>query len=109
MQRRFAITSGAACSPLGCTWIAVMVAANAAIVAPTGANGNVTVWVWLGASMMLAAARGYAGCEVLAIFNLITGRRDQIGCILYTPIDAAEAKRRRGDATAPNPRQRRPA
>ena len=82
------------CSPLGCTLIVAMSAANAALVSPTSANGNVTIWVWLGASMLLAAARGYAGCEVLAVSNLITGRRDQIGCILYSPIDAAEAKHR---------------
>jgi hypothetical protein len=81
-------------SPLGCTLIGVMVVANSALIAPTSANGNVTIWVWLGASMLLAAARGYGGCEVLAISNMITGRRDQVGCILYTPIDSAEAKRR---------------
>jgi hypothetical protein len=97
----------AICSPLGCTLIAVMVAANGAIVAPTHANGNVTIWVWLGASMLIAAARGYAGCEVLAISNLITGRRDQIGCILYTPIDTAEAERRLRDTMGASPRRRR--
>jgi hypothetical protein len=96
----------AICSPLGCTLLAVMVVANAVIVAPTDANGSVTIWVWLGASMLLASARGYAGCEALAVFNLITGRRDQIGCLLYTPIDNAEAKRRHGDATTPGPRRR---
>jgi glycerol dehydrogenase-like iron-containing ADH family enzyme len=35
--------------------------------------------------MLLAAPRRY----------LITGRGDQIGCILYTPIDVAEARRRK--------------
>jgi hypothetical protein len=61
--------------------IAVMVAGNPALVAPTSTNGNVTIWVWLGASMLLAAALGHGGCEVLAISNLITGRRGQVGCI----------------------------
>lgn len=84
----------AICSLPGCSLIAVMVGANAALVAPTSANGNVTIWVWLGASMLLAAARGYGGCEVLAISNLITGRREQIGCLLYTPIDNAENRHR---------------
>lgn len=84
----------AVCSLPGCSLIAVMVGANAALVAPTSANGNVTIWVWLGASMLLAAARGYGGCEVLAVSNLITGRREQIGCLLYTPIDNAEKRRR---------------
>ena len=96
----------AACSPVTCTLIVVIVVANAAIVAPTAANGNVTIWVWLGASMLLAGARGYGGCEILALSNLVTGRRDQIGCMLYTPIDAAEAKRRlgAGGATRHSPR-----
>jgi hypothetical protein len=44
--------------------------------------------------MLLAAVRGYGGCEVLAFPAAITGRRDRIGCILYTPIDAAEARHR---------------
>jgi hypothetical protein len=89
LQSRHAI-----CSAPGCSLIAVMVAANSALVAPTSANGNVTIWVWLGASMLLAATRGYGGCEVLAVSNLVTGRREQIGCILYTPIDQLEASRR---------------
>jgi hypothetical protein len=59
----------------------------------TPASGDVALWVWLGGSMLVAAARGFGGCEVLAIPNLITGRRDQIGCILFTPIDRAEARR----------------
>ncbi|MGH2844404.1 MAG: hypothetical protein ACRDKL_12620 [Solirubrobacteraceae bacterium] len=88
-------SSHAVCSGAGCVLIAVMVVANDAIVAPTTANGNVTLAVWLGASMLLAAARGYGGCEVLALQNLLTGRSDQIGCLLYTPIDRAEAKIRR--------------
>lgn len=53
---------------------------------------EVAIWAFFGASMLVAAAKGYGGCEVLALPNAITGRRDQIGCILYGPIDAAEAK-----------------
>ncbi len=86
----------AICSGPGCSLIAVMVVANSGLAALTPANGTVTIWVWLGASMLLAAARGYGGCEVLAIPNLITGRRDQIGCIMYTPIDALEKRHRLG-------------
>lgn len=89
----------AICSVPGCTLVAVLIIANAAMVAPTTANGNVTIWVWLGASMLVAAARGYGGCEVLAIPNLLTRRHDQIGCLLYTPIDRAEASRQRHTAT----------
>jgi hypothetical protein len=92
----------AICSPAGCGLIIVVVLANAAIVSPTPANGNVTFWVWLGASMLLAAARGYGGCEVLAASNLITGRRDQVGCFLYSPIDRWEAART-GRPAGPRP------
>lgn len=91
-------TRHAICSGPGCALIAVLVIANAAMVAPTSANGTVTIWVWLGASMLVAAACGYGGCEVLAIPNLLTGRRDQIGCLLYTPIDRAEARHPRRPA-----------
>jgi hypothetical protein len=83
----------AICSPAGCSLLFLVVIANAALVGPTPANGNVTIWVWLGASMLLAAARGYGGCEVLAVSNLITRRRDQVGCLLYAPIDRWEAAR----------------
>jgi hypothetical protein len=51
-------------------------------------------WVWIGASLLLGAARGYGGCEILAFPNILTHRRDQVGCLLYTPIDRAEARRR---------------
>lgn len=88
------------CSAPGCLLVAIMIASAAGLAALTGANGNVSVWVWLGSGMLLAAVGGYGGCEVLAIPNLITGRRDQIGCILYTPIDRLEsAHNHRASAT----------
>lgn len=48
--------------------------------------------VFYGASMLLAAARGYGGCEVLAISNWILRRDDQIGCLVLSPIDAYEIR-----------------
>jgi len=96
LASRHAICSGPAC------WlIAIMVGIAFALAVLTPVNGEVAFWVWIGASMLLAAARGYGGCEVLAIPNLITGRRDQIGCILYTPIDRAEARRKTSRAWPP--------
>jgi hypothetical protein len=86
----------AICSGPACWLIAIMIGSAAGIDALTPASGGVALWVWLGASMLIAAARGYGGCEVLAVPNLITGRHDQIGCILYTPIDRMEARRRTG-------------
>lgn len=49
--------------------------------------------VFLGGSMLLAAARGYGGCESLAISNWLLRRDDQVGCLLFGPLDRLEAKR----------------
>jgi hypothetical protein len=46
--------------------------------------------VFYGASMVLAAVRGRAGCEVTAISNWVLGRDDQVGCPVFTPIDSLE-------------------
>jgi hypothetical protein len=48
--------------------------------------------VFYGASMLLAAVRGYGGCEVLAISNWILRRDDQIGCLVLSPIDDYERR-----------------
>ena len=49
--------------------------------------------VFFGASMLLASARGYAGCEILAISNWLLRRDDQVGCIVFAPVDYAESRR----------------
>jgi hypothetical protein len=86
--RRHLLCSGPACV-LGLVIVGIAIGVSAL----TPVDG-VALWVWLGASMLLAAARGYGGCEVLAFPNAITGRRDRIGCLLFTPIDRAEATNR---------------
>jgi hypothetical protein len=83
------------CSPPGCALIGVLFGAAFALGAATPVHGDVLFWGFFGTSMLLAAVRGDAGCEVLAFPNAITGRGDRIGCILFTPIDAAEARHRR--------------
>lgn len=45
-----------------------------------------------GVTQILAAARGYAGCELLAMSNWLRRRDDQIACPVHSPIDAWEAK-----------------
>ena len=42
--------------------------------------------------LLLAAARGYAGCESLAITNWLLRRDDQVGCVVFSPLDAIEAR-----------------
>jgi hypothetical protein len=82
------------CSAPACVLIAALAAVAFGLSALTPAQGDVVFWVWLGASMLLGAARGYGGCEALAFPNALTGRRDRIGCILFTAIDAAETRQR---------------
>lgn len=51
---------------------------------------TVPALIFYGASMLLAAARGYAGCEILAIHNWVTRRDDRMACPVFSPIDAIE-------------------
>ena len=96
-----AACDGGLCSTRGCVLFAVMIGVTVPLGILSPVHGDVAFWGWLGASMLLAAARGYGGCEALAFYNLLTGRRDQIGCLLFTPIDAAEA-RHKGGRTQPS-------
>ena len=58
------------------------------------------VLYFAGASMLVAAVRGYAGCEALAVSNWLLGRDDQVGCFVFAPVDALEA-RLNGNARQP--------
>lgn len=49
--------------------------------------------LFLGLSLLLAAVRGYAGCELLAVSNWLLRRDDQIGCVVLSPIDHVEGRR----------------
>ena len=59
---------------------------------------SVAALVFYGASMLLAALRGYSGCEVTAISNWILGRDDQVGCLVLSPVDDFE-RRIKGTST----------
>lgn len=56
------------------------------------AETRAATFLFYGASLLVAAARGYAGCEVLALSNWLLRRDDQVGCVILSPIDAAEAQ-----------------
>ena len=45
-----------------------------------------------GASMLVAARRGYAGCDVLAVSNWLLRRDDQVGCALFVAVDQLERR-----------------
>lgn len=53
----------------------------------------VAALLFYGTSMLLAAYRGFADCEVFAFSNWLWGRDDRIGCPLFAPIDVYEAAR----------------
>jgi hypothetical protein len=46
--------------------------------------------LFYGGSMLVAAARGYAGCEVLAVSNWLLRRDDEVGCAPFGALDALE-------------------
>ena len=48
--------------------------------------------LFYGPALLLQAARGHAGCEILAVSNFLLRRDDQVGCAVYTPLDAVEAR-----------------
>lgn len=57
--------------------------------------------LFFGGSMLLASLRGYAGCEILAVSNWLLRRDDQVGCIVYSPIDRLEQAMARPRRTHP--------
>lgn len=59
-------------------------------------RGGGAALIFYGTSMLLAA-RGYAGCAVLAVSNWLLRRDHQIGCAVFWPVDYLE--RRGRDAT----------
>jgi hypothetical protein len=50
--------------------------------------------LFYGASMLLAAATGMAGCEVLAFSNWALSRHDELGCVVFEPFDRLDRRRR---------------
>lgn len=54
----------------------------------------VTVLVGIGAPLVLLAAVGRNGCELLAVPNLVLGRSDYLFCLPFSPTDAWEHRRR---------------
>jgi len=58
--------------------------------------------IFYGSSMLLAAVRGYRGCELLAVSNWVLGRDDQIGCVVFSPVDHLERRLNRGKVINPD-------
>jgi len=60
--------------------------------APAFSVTSDAVLLFVGGSMVLAALRGYAGCEMLALSNWLLRRYDQIACAVFMPIDSLEQR-----------------
>ncbi len=48
--------------------------------------------LFYGASMILAAVRGDGGCEILSLSNWLLRRNDEVGRMVFSPLDAVEAR-----------------
>jgi hypothetical protein len=57
--------------------------------------------LFYGTTLLVTAWRGQPGCEVTVVSNWILGRDDQVGCPLFAPIDALEARQRMRRIRAP--------
>jgi hypothetical protein len=79
------------------TWVvsvavlALVVAIGIALTFVTPIDGG-SIFLFFGASLLIVAARGDAGCEVLAIVNAISGHRDTTGCVAFAPVDSLEGR-----------------
>jgi hypothetical protein len=51
--------------------------------------------LFYGASMLIAAWRGFSACELFAVSNAVLRRDDQLGCPLFLPVDAWESRGRK--------------
>lgn len=57
-----------------------------------GDSGQVAAVTFVGLSLLLAAVRADAGCEVMSMPGVFFGRRTHLVCILFSPIDWLEEK-----------------
>ena len=90
VARRYANEPIRFTGPLG---IALNLAVIFALIANDVTGPGATLFY--GATMLIAAWRGQAGCEATVVSNLVLGRDDQIGCPTFAPIDEVEAHLRR--------------
>jgi hypothetical protein len=56
-------------------------------------EGGTAAITYIGVSLLIDALRANAGCEVMALPGLIVGKRTDLPCIVFSPIDALESRR----------------
>jgi hypothetical protein len=80
------------CLSPGCVAPALVIAIAIGLSYVTPVDGT-AIWTWLGASWLVAAVRGDNACETVALTNALAGKRGELACVLYAPLDAVEARR----------------
>jgi hypothetical protein len=65
---------------------------NCALIAAAFILVPVAALLFYGTSLLVAAARGYGGCELFALSNVAWNRDDQIACSLFDAVDRAERR-----------------
>lgn len=59
-------------------------------------EGRLASVTFLALSLVVAAARGDPGCEVMSIPAVLFGAHSRLPCIVFSPIDRVERRLRRG-------------
>ena len=59
-----------------------------------GGKGALAAATFLGISLVVAGVRAAPGCEVMAIPSLLFGKRAELGCLIFSPLDKLERKLR---------------
>ena len=57
-----------------------------------GAPGGLGALLYIGVSLVAAAVRADAGCEVMTLPGMCTGRRTHLVCLVFSPFDWVEEK-----------------
>ena len=91
------VTMGRTSSGSARTWVvsvavlALILSIGISLTFVTPIDGG-AIFLFFGGSLLVVAARGDAGCEVLAIVNAISGHRDVTGCVAFAPVDSLEGR-----------------
>ncbi len=59
-----------------------------------GGKGALAAVTFVGISLVVAGVRAAPGCEVMAIPGLLFGKRTELGCLIFSPLDKLERKLR---------------
>lgn len=75
-------------------WLGALVAVTpAALVFELGGGiGQASVIVYIGGSLLIDSFNGDAGCEVMALPGILTGKRTHLACLVFSPLDWVEEK-----------------